>query len=84
MKSYTLRPDIFTLNFNLLFQVRSVVDTKTGCKGCPTCVNLKTKTPTTVPVCFTEPSKCAMPMLQVREEKGEAGEAREARETREE
>ena len=25
MKSYTLRPDIFTLNFNLLFQVRSVV-----------------------------------------------------------
>ena len=51
--------------------VRSVVDTKTGCKGCPTCVNLKTKKPTTVPVCFTEPSKCAMPMLQVREEKGQ-------------
>jgi hypothetical protein len=22
MKSYTLRPDTFTLNFNLLFQVR--------------------------------------------------------------
>ena len=36
MKSYTLRPDTFTLNFNVLFQVhkgRLVVDTSAGALG---------------------------------------------------